>query len=112
MKDMTYKGYTAKIEYSPADGCLVGRLLGIKDIIAFEGDSVTEIHKAFEEAVDDYLALCAKLGQSPDKPFSGKIMLRVPPEAHAKLAVQAQARGTSINALVVDALHNSGALES
>jgi predicted HicB family RNase H-like nuclease len=111
MKDTTYKGYTAKIEYSPADGCLIGRLLGIQDFIAFHGDSVTEIRKAFEEAVDDYLALCARIGQSPQKPFSGKIMLRVAPEDHVKLAIQAQARSTSINALAIDALHNSGTLE-
>jgi predicted HicB family RNase H-like nuclease len=112
MNDTTYKGYTAKIEYSPADGCLIGHLLGIKDIITFHGDSVTEIRQAFEEAVDDYLAFCAQLGQAPQKPFSGKIMLRVPPEDHAKLALQAQASGKSINSLVIDALHNSGALES
>ncbi|MDR1607906.1 MAG: type II toxin-antitoxin system HicB family antitoxin [Deltaproteobacteria bacterium] len=112
MNDVSYKGYMAKIEYSPADGCLIGRILGIQDIITFHGDSVTEIHQAFEEAVDDYLDFCAKVGQAPQKPFSGKIMLRVPPEDHAKLALQAQVSGKSINALVIDALRQSGALES
>jgi predicted HicB family RNase H-like nuclease len=72
---------------------------------------VTEIRQAFEEAVYDYLALCAKIGQSRQKPFSGKLMLRVDPEDHPKLAIQAQAHSTSINALVIDALHNSSALE-
>jgi predicted HicB family RNase H-like nuclease len=110
MSDETYKGYTPKIEYSAADGCLIGRILGIKDIIAFEGDSVAEIRKAFEEAVDDYLDMCAEMGKEPPKPFSGEITLRVPPEDHVKLARQAQSGGKSINALVIDALHQSGTL--
>lgn len=110
MNGEMYKGYTAKIEYSAEDGCLIGRLLGINDIITFEGESVEEIHKAFEEAVDDYLDFCAKAGHAPQKPYSGKIMLRVPPEAHARLAAQSEISGKSINALVVEALHQSGAL--
>jgi predicted HicB family RNase H-like nuclease len=107
---MPCKGYAAKIEYSPVDGCLVGRLMGIQDVIAFHGDSVAEIHKAFEEAVDDYLDMCEKVGQTPQKPFSGNIMLRVNPETHAKLALQSQNTGKSINALVLEALYQAGTL--
>ncbi len=90
MNNMTYKGYTAKIEYSEADGCLFGELLGITDFISFEGDSVAEIRKAFEEAVDDYFDMCAEMGKEPPKPFSGEITLQLPPEDHVKLARQAQ----------------------
>lgn len=110
MNEITYKGYCPKIEYSAADGCLIGRIVGIKDIITFHGDSVSEIHQAFKEAVDDYLDFCSQVGQSPQKPFSGKIMLRLPPEDHASLARQAQADGTSINSLIIDSLHRSGTL--
>jgi predicted HicB family RNase H-like nuclease len=110
MKSMTYKGYTAKVEYSEADACLVGELLGITDIISFEADSVTEIRRAFEEAVDDYFDFCAKVGQAPQKPYSGTIMIQVPPTDHAKLAQQAHIGGKSIDALVIDALHQAGAL--
>ena len=110
MNDMTYKGYSAKVEYSAADGCLWGELLGITDIITFEADSVTEIRKAFEEAVDDYLNLCVKIGQAPQKPYSGTIMLQVSPEDHVKLARQAQKGGKSIDALAIDALHQVGTL--
>jgi predicted HicB family RNase H-like nuclease len=112
MNGMTYKGYTAKIEYSATDGCLFGELLGITDVITFEGDSVAEIRKAFEEAVDDYIDFCAKVGHAPQKPYSGKIMLRVPPEDHARLALQSKLTGKSINALVMAALHQSGTLQS
>jgi predicted HicB family RNase H-like nuclease len=102
---MVYKGYATKVEYSEPDGCLIGRIIGIKDIVTFHGESVPEFRRAFEEAVDDYLDFCAQAGQAPQKPFSGKIMLRVSPETHARLAIQAQTEGRSINSLAIDALN-------
>jgi predicted HicB family RNase H-like nuclease len=107
---MTYKGYTAQTQYSEADGCLFGDLLGIPDIISFEGDTEEELKKSFEEAVEDYFDMCAEMGKEPPVPFSGEITLRVPREDHVKLAHLAQAGGTSINALVLEALHQSGTL--
>ena len=104
MKPMTHRGYAARIEYSDEDGCFVGRVAGIQDIITFHGDSVDEIRQAFEEAVDFYLDSCSKSGREPQKPFSGRLTLRLPPELHAYLAIQAEAKGTSLNNLVVDAL--------
>ena len=104
MKPMTHRGYAARIEYSDEDGCLVGRVAGIQDIITFHGNSVDEIRKAFEEAVDFYLNNCSKSGREAQKPFSGRLTLRLPPELHASLAVQAETQGKSLNALVVDAL--------
>jgi len=62
MNTMTYKGYAAHIEYSDDDQCLVGHIAGIKDIVGFHGESVPELRAAFEEAVDDYLETCARLG--------------------------------------------------
>jgi predicted HicB family RNase H-like nuclease len=55
------------------------------------------LRTAFEDAVDDYLATCEKLGRAPQKPYSGKLMLRVPPEAHAHAAMMAEAHGMSLN---------------
>jgi predicted HicB family RNase H-like nuclease len=101
---MTYKRYTASIEYSAEDGCLVGHILGIRDIVGFHGDSVTEMRVAFEDAVDDYLENCANIGKEPDKPYSGNLTLRLGPELHAKLAIQAKIEGKSINTLVIDTL--------
>jgi predicted HicB family RNase H-like nuclease len=105
MNDMSYKGYTAKIEYSAEDSCLVGHILGIQDIVGFHGDSVAEMRLAFEEAVDDYLDMCAKTDKKPQKPYSGKIMLRVSPELHARLASKAQTEGKSLNRMVTDTLN-------
>lgn len=104
MSNTIYKGYSAKIEFSQEDNCLIGHILGIQDIVSFHGDSVAEIHKAFEEAVDDYLEMCAKTGKEPQKPFSGKMLLRLPPELHARLAIKAQNEGKSVNHLVTETL--------
>ena len=107
MKPMTYKGYSAAIEYSDEDGFFVGQIAGIQDFITFHGHSAEEMRSAFQEAVDDYIEACAKIGRPPNKPYSGKLVLRLPPEIHAKLAIQAQISGKSINSMVLEALNNS-----
>ena len=71
MKTMTYQGYAAHIEYSDEDACFVGRIAGIRDIVGFHGESVAELRAAFEEAVEDYLETCQKVGRPPQKPYSG-----------------------------------------
>lgn len=107
MKTMTYKGYAARIEYSEEDQCFVGHIVGIRDIVGFHGESVAELRAAFEEAVDDYLETCQKLGQAPDKPYSGRLMLRIPPEVHAHAAKMAEAHGKSLNQWVAEVLANA-----
>ena len=102
---MTYKGYTAIVAFSAEDECLVGHIAGIHDVIGFHADSVEEIRKVFHETVDDYLTTCAKIGREPNKPYSGKVTLRLPPGLHAQLAVQAEANGSSLNNWMVTALH-------
>ena len=97
MNAMHYKGYSARVEFDSRDNLLVGRLLGIRDIVSFHADSVSGLHAAFEEAVDDYLETCAQIGKSPEKPASGKLMLRIPPEVHGAALVAARAAGTSLN---------------
>ena len=97
MNSMSYKGYTARIEFDERDDIFVGRVLGVRDIISFHGASVTELRAEFHLAVDDYLADCAEQGVSPNKPASGKVMLRIRPEVHAAAAIAAQAAGKSLN---------------
>lgn len=67
MNTMTYKGYTGRVEFDERDNILIGRLLGITDIVGFHADNVPELRAAFEEAVDDYLDACAKTGKHPEK---------------------------------------------
>jgi predicted HicB family RNase H-like nuclease len=101
---MTYKGYVGTVEYSEEDNCLFGRIAGIRDIISYEGGSVAAIRTAFEEAVDDYLEHCAATGKEPNKPYSGKFLLRLEPAVHARLAVKAQASGKSLNQYAAEVL--------
>lgn len=107
MNTMSYKGYTARIEFDERDAVFVGRVLGIADVIGFHGETVTELRAAFEEAVEDYLDTCAKLGKSPLKPVSGNLMLRVPPDVHLQAQIAAQARGQSLNQWATEVLRNA-----
>ena len=104
---MKYKNYSALIHYSEDDECLTGRVLGIADIISFQGDSVIEIRKAFKIALDDYLLYCKKKGKSPDKPYSGKIMIRIPSGLHKKLAILAESEGESLNETIIGILEKA-----
>lgn len=104
MKTMTYQGYAARIEYSDEDQYLIGHIAGVNDIVGFHGETVAELRAAFEEAVDDYVETCEKLGRAPQKPYSGKLMLRVPPEVHAAVAVAAEVSGKSINQWATETL--------
>jgi predicted HicB family RNase H-like nuclease len=107
MTPMTYQGYAAHIEYSDEDGCFIGRVAGIRDIISFHGETVAELRKAFKEAVDFYLTTCAERGENPQKPYSGKLMLRIPPEVHAHAAMMAEAHGKSLNQWAAEVLANA-----
>ncbi len=97
MKAMNYKGYYAKVEFDPEDHIFIGHVIGIRDVVGFHGESVGELEKSFQEAVDNYLDACEKLDQKPNKPYSGNLMLRVPAEVHAAVAAAAESNGKSIN---------------
>jgi predicted HicB family RNase H-like nuclease len=107
MNTMTYKGYTAKVEYSEEDGCFVGHLIGLRDIVGFDGASVRELKSRFHKAVEHYLWASDQLGQAPEKPYSGRIMVRVAPDLHAKATVAAKTAGKSLNQWVSQALERA-----
>lgn len=97
MSTMSYKGYYSRIEFAADDELFVGHLAGINDVVGFHADNVADLKTAFHEAVDDYLATCEKIGKSPEKPYSGKMMFRVPVEVHARAALAAAVTGKSLN---------------
>lgn len=107
MKPMTYKGYAARIGYSDEDGLFIGRVVGIRDIITFHGDSVDEIRAAFQEAIDFYLETCAERGEKPNRPYSGKLLVRMPIETHEAVATMADVSGKSINQWIVETLEQA-----
>jgi len=92
---LEYKGYLGTVEAD--DGVFVGRVAGLRDVITFEGATFAEVEQAFHDSIEDYLAFCADRGEPPDRPYSGKIPLRMSPEAHCRAALRAQAEGVSLN---------------
>ena len=94
---MSYKGYTASMVFDAEDKIIVGRVLDVDDIISFHGESVAEFESSFHAAVEDYLASSKELGSAPEKPASGKVMLRIAPEVHDAALKAAARSGTSLN---------------
>lgn len=101
---MKYKGYIGHVEYDDDAKIFHGEVVGLKDIITFQGKSVEELGQAFHDSINDYLAWCKERGEKPEKTFSGTFNLRIPPELHAKLALQAKTIGISLNSYVAEKL--------
>ena len=99
-----YKGYAGSIEFSEEDMVFHGKVVGIKSLISFEGDSVATITEDFHDAVDEYLEFCKSKGIQPEKPFKGSFNVRIGSELHRKAAMVASGRGISLNAFVEDAI--------
>ena len=95
---MTYKGYGAKVEFDDDAMIFHGEVIGIRDVVTFQGKTVNELKKAFHDSVDDYLDMCQSRGEEPEKPFSGKFVVRVSPDVHRKMYMAAKKAGQSINA--------------
>lgn len=101
---MTYCGYVASMTFDTEDKIIVGRVLDVDDIITFHGGSVSEFESNFHKVVDDYIAACESLGSVPEKPASGKLMLRVAPNVHAAALKAASRKGVSLNKWAEQAL--------
>lgn len=101
---MKYKGYIGHVIYDDEAKLLHGEVINIRDVVTFQGCSVEELETAFHESVDDYLEMCAERGEEPDKPFSGRFVLRLEPELHKESFLAAKAAGKSLNAWIADTL--------
>lgn len=100
---MEYKGYTARVEFDADAGVLFGEVEGLRDVVTFEGTDVREVEKAFRDSVDDYLDMCAQRSEEPEKPYSGKFLVRVDPKLHRDIAMAAARAGKSLNAFAGEA---------
>ena len=105
---MDYKGYQAKIGFSDDDRVFHGRILGIDDVITFEGTNVDELEQDFRAAVDDYLETCEELGKEPERAYSGRIPLRIDPDLHRKLVIRAELDDMSLNSWIAKQLARAG----
>jgi predicted HicB family RNase H-like nuclease len=77
-------------------------------VITFQGKTVEEIKKAFRESIDDYLKFCRERNEKPDKPFSGRLMVRLPPRLHRKVFISARREGKSLNQWIAEKLDKTG----
>jgi len=99
-----YRGFLGSIYYSPEDECFHGALEGIDDLVSFDGRSVAELKKNFQEAVEDYIELCRKAGKAPQKSYGGSFNIRVSPDLHRRAVRKSISEGISLNSLVRRAL--------
>ena len=104
---MEYKGYTAHVELDAEAGVFHGEVLDTRDVITFQGTSVDEVQQAFRDSIDDYLEFCAQRGEEPDKPFSGRLMVRLSPRLHRQLYARAKQEGKSLNQLISERLEKA-----
>lgn len=103
---MKYKGYLGNVSYDYDAKIFYGEVLGLRDVVTFQGTTVKELEKAFKDSIDVYLVWCKKHGEVPEKTFSGNLRIRISPNLHAQLAQAAVMRGISLNSLIVEALAN------
>jgi len=104
---LKYKGYTGSVEFSDEDNCLFGKVQGLRGVlISYEGDTVDDIRKDFEDAVDHYLESCKSRGVNPAKPYSGRLVVRMTSELHGKIATAAANANTTINDFINTAIKN------
>ena len=101
---MEYKGYFSKVEFDDEANIFHGEVINLRDVVTFQGETVDELRKAFHDSVDDYLEFCAARGEEPEKPYSGKFVVRVEPELHKKIVIQARKNGKSLNSWLHDTL--------
>ena len=112
MNTISYKGYVGSIEISEEDNCLFGKVLDLPagTAITYEGETVAELKKDFESAVEDYLAYCSEAGIQPRRSYTGTLSVRISPETHSKIAILASRAGISINAFIKQALDKAAVL--
>lgn len=101
---MEYKGYIGIVNFDSDAKIFHGDVINTRDVITFQGTSVKEIEKSFKESIDDYLKWCKEDGVDPEKPYSGKFNLRIPPELHREIAIASTKLNVSLNKFVEKAI--------
>ncbi|MCE0522339.1 MAG: type II toxin-antitoxin system HicB family antitoxin [Methylacidiphilales bacterium] len=101
---LKYKGYAGQVSFDAEAKIFHGEVLGLKDVITFQGTTVKELERAFRDSIEDYLEFCAKRGEKPEKPCSGKFVVRLSPALHSRVIIEARQEGVSLNRFVEESL--------
>ncbi len=104
---MEYRGYRAAVKFDDDAGIFHGEVIDTLDVITFQGETVVELRQAFADSVDEYLTVCAERGRTPDKPFFGRIPLRVSPAVHRAATAAARTEGKSLNAWLAETVERA-----
>nr|WP_201280436.1 type II toxin-antitoxin system HicB family antitoxin [Hassalia byssoidea] len=104
---MNYKGYEAIVEFDDDAEIFHGEVINLRDVITFQGNTVAELKQAFHDSVDVYLDFCSLRGEEPEKPFSGKFVVRINPSLHKQIAIKAKKEGQSLNSWIEKRLSES-----
>jgi predicted HicB family RNase H-like nuclease len=94
---LNHKGYMGVINFDDEANIFHGEVINTRDVITFQGTCVEDIRSAFVDSVEDYLEFCAERGEAPEKPFTGKLVLRMDPKTHEQVYIQAKQAGISLN---------------
>lgn len=101
---MEYKGYLAHVEFDNDASLFHGEVRNTRDVITFQGRSVDDLKKAFADSVEEYLSFCEERGEAPERPFSGRLTVRISPEQHRQVVFAAEKGGTDIDSWIASAL--------
>jgi predicted HicB family RNase H-like nuclease len=101
---LEYRNYRGNVEYSAADHCFHGKIIGIASLVTYEGTDVASLEKAFRDSVDDYLEFCEEKGIQPEKEYSGRFQIRTAPDIHKFYSDYAAANSENLNAVITKAL--------
>jgi predicted HicB family RNase H-like nuclease len=104
---LKYKNYTGIVEYDPDGKIFTGEVIGLRDVITFQGRTPKELERSFQKSVDLYLEMCQRDGTSPQKPFSGRFNIRISPEVHRQIAARAAQSRLSLNQWVSEAVQRA-----
>jgi predicted HicB family RNase H-like nuclease len=107
MNSLNHKEYVGTFAYDEEADTFHGRVVGLRDVITFEGRSIEQLKKALAESIEDYLDFCRQRGEEPEKPLSGKFVLRLDPSLHRAVAVAAERDGKSLNSWVKERLQEA-----
>ena len=101
---LEHKGYVGSVEFNADDKVFFGKILGIKDLVTFEGESVSELEQSFHDMIEDYLQTCKKLKKEPEKTYKGSFNIRISSEMHKQVAIIASRKNISLNNFIKFAL--------
>ena len=107
MATMEYKGFVAQIDYDAAVDSLCGCVVNMSSPVTFYGKTTAELRQEFARSVDTWFEVCRERGIEPEKPYSGRLTVRMTPEIHRMIAAAAAVSGQSLNTWAVDALKDS-----